>query len=90
MLTTDRCGNANSAYSFDGLNDWINIGNAPDLNITGDITVSAWVKTPTTWPATYHDTQIYARYSASGPNGVNLWLDNPHLNTRAFGFILNC
>jgi len=86
--TIDRCGNLNSAYSFDGVNDWINIGATTDLNITGDITVSAWVKTPVSWPATYRDPMIYARYSSPGTNGVNLWLDNPHLNSRAFGFII--
>ncbi len=88
MSVLDRNGNLNSAYQFDGINDWINIGNTPELNITGDITVSAWVKTPTSWPVTYHDPMIYARYSASGYDGVNLWLDNPHLTSRSFGFIV--
>lgn len=41
-LTTDRNGNANSAYSFDGLNDYITIPNSTSLsNMTG-ITISAW------------------------------------------------
>jgi hypothetical protein len=39
-LTTDRFGNTNSAYFFDGLNDEIRA----NVNITQNITVSCWVK----------------------------------------------
>lgn len=42
-LTTDRFSNANSAYSFDGNGDYINCGNAPSVNLTGSITISAWI-----------------------------------------------
>jgi hypothetical protein len=43
---SDRQGNANSAYNFDGINDWIDLGDNPLLNPgTRDITVSAWIKT---------------------------------------------
>lgn len=43
-LTTDRFGNANSAYSFDGINDYISLpafNNNPSVN---DFTVSLWAK----------------------------------------------
>jgi gliding motility-associated-like protein len=40
-LTTDRFGNANSAYSFDGVNDYINVGNANMLN-SNIVSISAW------------------------------------------------
>ena len=43
-LTTDRFGNANSAYSFDGVDDWINVANSTSLQLF-DITVSVWVNT---------------------------------------------
>ncbi|MBV6510726.1 MAG: hypothetical protein FMNOHCHN_00203 [Ignavibacteriaceae bacterium] len=42
VLTTDRFGNANSAYSFNGQSDYIYLQNSPSLSITGDITLSAW------------------------------------------------
>lgn len=89
-LTSDRNSNINSAYSFNGSGDWINIGNYPDLAITGDITVSAWIKTPASWPSTYRDPMIYVRNSAPGADitGVNLFINNAHLSTRKFGFIL--
>lgn len=45
-LTTDRFGNSNQAYAFDG-NDYINCGNNATWNLllSPGITVSAWVKT---------------------------------------------
>lgn len=41
-LTTDRFGNANSAYSFDGVTNHISINNASSLNPTS-ISISGWV-----------------------------------------------
>lgn len=43
-LTTDRFGNANSAYSFDGLDDYIMISSSSSLDIRGNLTISAWVQ----------------------------------------------
>jgi len=43
-LTTDRFGNENSAYSFDG-NDWIEVSDNNSLHFTtNEITVSVWFK----------------------------------------------
>lgn len=42
-LSQDRFGNENSAYSFDGVDDYINMGNSSLLDITDTITLSAWV-----------------------------------------------
>ena len=43
-LTTDRFGNANSAYSFDGVNDYIRIINSPTLN-NASVAISGWFNT---------------------------------------------
>ncbi|MEI6312228.1 MAG: LamG-like jellyroll fold domain-containing protein [Bacteroidota bacterium] len=43
VLTTDRFGSLNSAYAFDGNADYIDCGNAPSVNITGSLTISAWI-----------------------------------------------
>jgi len=40
LLTTDRFGNAGSAYSFDGVNDYIDLGNQ---NFGTSVSVSLWV-----------------------------------------------
>jgi hypothetical protein len=44
-LTTDRAGNDNSAYSFDGVNDYISIpdNDATDFTSEGDFSISLWV-----------------------------------------------
>jgi len=41
-LTTDRFGNANSAYAFDGASDYISFTTIPTTQ-TADVTFSAWV-----------------------------------------------
>jgi hypothetical protein len=41
-LTTDRYGNANSAYYFDG-SAWIQVPYSEQLNLTADKTISAWI-----------------------------------------------
>jgi hypothetical protein len=43
-LTIDRFGNSNSAYKFDGVNDYLDCGNPNSLKITGPITISAWIE----------------------------------------------
>ena len=40
--TTDRFGNPNSAYSFDGIDNYINIKHDPNFNIKEDFSISAW------------------------------------------------
>ena len=42
-LTTDRFGNQNSAYDFDGVDDWISITNS-SLVSGNQLTVSCWVR----------------------------------------------
>lgn len=44
-LTTDRFGTANSAYSFDGTNDKIDLPSVTALKPTGAFSVSFWAKT---------------------------------------------
>ena len=44
ILTTDRNGNANSAYNFDGNNfTRISVLDSPNLNLTNDFTISSWI-----------------------------------------------
>ena len=49
-LTTDRNGNANSAYSFNGTSDFINIANSPSLSPTTSISLCGWIKSRSTIP----------------------------------------
>ncbi len=43
-LTSDRFGNTNSAYSFDGVNDYIQIQNSSAINFQNSITLNFWMK----------------------------------------------
>lgn len=43
-LTTDRKGVANAAYSFDGVDDRINVPHTNALNLTGDFSISLWAQ----------------------------------------------
>ena len=44
ILTTDRFGNANSAYSFNGSNSYIQIPGSTSLNTGPAVSLSLWVK----------------------------------------------
>jgi hypothetical protein len=46
-LIQDRFGKANSAYGFDGTDDYVRIADSQSLNLTGDLTISAWIRTTT-------------------------------------------
>ncbi len=44
-LTTDRFGNQASAYSFNGVNNYIDVGNIETFNFgTGDFTLETWIQ----------------------------------------------
>ena len=46
MLTSDRFGNLNSAYKFDGINNYIMVSDAPALRFPGKkFSISFWMKT---------------------------------------------
>lgn len=42
-LTTDRFGNANSTYDFDGINDYISVNHDASLNLSNQITMHGWI-----------------------------------------------
>src|SRR5689334_10454257 len=43
-LTADKAGSPNSAYRFNGIDNYIRIPNRPTLNTTNKISLSVWVK----------------------------------------------
>jgi hypothetical protein len=45
-LVSDRNGNTNSAYSFDGVSNWIDCGHNADFDFTqGSLTMNCWINT---------------------------------------------
>jgi hypothetical protein len=85
-LTTDRFGNPNSAYSYNGVNDYIDMGNMSSLNITGSISISCWVA-PTQAPvppAIYNSFTIIDKGITNTPTGYVLDLE-PDSGVRVVG-----
>ncbi|MBI3194932.1 MAG: T9SS type A sorting domain-containing protein [Ignavibacteriae bacterium] len=73
-LTTDKFGNASSAYSFDGISDYISLTDNTGLQFgTTDITVCTWVKTSQTSPGG----RIMCRGECNGSQGWQFTTDNP-------------
>jgi len=55
-LTTNRFGTTNGAYSFDGINDYIDIGMVSTMNnILDEFTVSFWMKSDSNDASTYFE-----------------------------------
>jgi hypothetical protein len=82
-LTTDRFGNANSAYLFNGLNNYIELGNISGLNSTNGISMSAWIQWNGTNGITNHQ---YIFQIAPNPNGAITITDTSSLVIN----VLNC
>jgi len=64
------------ALSFDGVNDYVDCGNEPSLDITKAITVAAWVNT--SLPTKYKNIvakQDYTPYSLRHENGRDFFFD---------------
>ena len=77
-LTKDRFGNANSAYSFDGVNDVIVMPDSSSLDVVTHFTLAAWVliKGPNSG---YPDQVIISKVGGrSGNNGYQLGMVSPN------------
>ena len=73
-LTTDRNGNPNSAYSFDGLSSKISASTSSLLNLANNRTVSVWVKSNNNTSTFDHGIIGYNSTSNKGHNGYMLYL----------------
>ena len=70
ILTTDRFGNESSAYSFDGVDDYIDLGNGSQFNFgTGVFSLSAWFQT-----LTIQDGRILSKTNHEADDGFQLGL----------------
>lgn len=82
-LATDRNGNLNKAYSFDGVNDYISVAHNSALNLIGNFSISVWYKSDgcLTPCGTYHTIINKRDESVAGdswPWGVAIsYIDGP-------------
>jgi hypothetical protein len=80
-LTTDRHGNANSAYSFNGTTNAIQVSHAPSFNFSNGQTVSFWI-----YRSSFNQNSGTASFNhiiskgATISYGMNIWAD--HLNNQ--------
>jgi len=78
-LAPDRFGNPNSAYIFDGINDYIEIPHHPDFNFrTRAFTVSAWIRTEAITTPGWGRDDILAKGNPTG-SGFAISLRNDNL-----------
>ncbi|HEY5462281.1 MAG TPA: LamG domain-containing protein [Hanamia sp.] len=63
-LTPDRLGNPNSAYSFNGTDNYIRIPNSASLNSSNQISICAWVKVAGFYQGTCHGNNIVMKGDA--------------------------
>jgi hypothetical protein len=65
-LNTDRFGNSSKAYSFDGTDDYITVGNPTQLQIINTITLSVWVKNT----SFINSRNILSKTQSTNPSGT--------------------
>ena len=90
-LTTDRFGNANSAYSFDGVDNYILVGDPipTSLQIQNEITLEAWIYA-TQYPTDNLGLIVGSQCDGCGNVGASIFLDgrtNPDGQTAPAGHI---
>ena len=78
-LTTDRFGAANKAYSFDGVDDFIEVQHNNNLNIL-PITILAWFQTQNP----QFNKMIVSKYACQSQNGYSLHLSNNYPSAYYF------
>jgi hypothetical protein len=68
-LTADRFGNDSSSYSFNGTNNYIDLGFKSVFQFTNEITISAWIK--------FNSNGLSQTIASHGDNAYHLYIQNP-------------
>src|SRR5690242_9009348 len=63
-LTSDRFANAGSAYSFNGIDNYMRIPNSPSLNPANQISICVWVKVAGFYQGKCHGNNIVMKGDA--------------------------
>ena len=84
ILGTDRHGNSNKAYVFDGSNDFIQIPNHASLNFANSLSLHFWIN-PNNWAGGGTE-GIISKKSNDSSNGYVVYRDNNHLNEITFRY----
>jgi hypothetical protein len=86
--TTDTpfayCGN--HALSFNGSDDYVSVADATSLDVTGAITVEAWLKPDTVDPANNWRAVVYKQRDSGPKGGYGLFVDEDQDNVFFFTY----
>ena len=77
-LTADRFGVANSAYSFNGIDNYIKIPNSISLNPASAISICTWVKVKDFYTGPCRGNSIVMKGNTEGSPAYKLRLDENH------------
>lgn len=69
-LTKDRFGNQGSAYHFNGISQFMQIANNPNLNFANSITLSVWVRPTGFYYDICHANQIFSKGAGNYNDGT--------------------
>jgi hypothetical protein len=69
-------GKYGSACQFDGVDDYVDLGSTPNLNITSAITVTAWVKIPSSAAGSNRTMSIASKSGANGADTFKFYLNS--------------
>ncbi|WP_421762847.1 IPT/TIG domain-containing protein [Ekhidna sp.] len=81
ILTTDRNGEQDAAYQFDGINDYISLGtsNVFSLGEYSEFTISVWILNYTATIANNKSETVFSKYISAGNNRIyDLYLVSDH------------
>ena len=85
--TTDRFGNPDSAYSFDGATGYIDVADAPSLNpTTNAITITAWFRADSFALGSYSWPHIVDKDGSPDPSGYCMTIQQVYENNPCAGF----
>ncbi|MBL0201057.1 MAG: PKD domain-containing protein [Chitinophagaceae bacterium] len=76
-LTADRFGNPNSAYHFNGTNNYMQVPNTASLNTTNKLSLCAWVKPIDFYSGNCHGNSVITKGSSGNTPGLYMiWYDD--------------
>ncbi len=84
-LTTDRFGNANSAYSFNGNGSYMLVNNNPSINFNNTMSLCVWMK-----PTGYYQGLCYNNVLISKAVTDNSWGNQGNYSLRFADYVNGC
>ncbi|ODS41261.1 hypothetical protein BEH94_04350 [Candidatus Altiarchaeales archaeon WOR_SM1_SCG] len=82
-VTATASGKVGQAFSFDGVNDIIAVSDSPSLQITGDITIEAWVKPDNTQGGGF--IPVVSKGTPGSSNGYHLFVHSDNTIYASIG-----